>query len=62
MRKHRNGEQVLDKAQDLYEESREKAARGMEEAKTFIQEKPVLSALVGVGLGVLLGLWMNRRD
>ena len=63
MRKsHHNGARVLDKAQDYYETTREKAGEGLDRAKSFIHAKPVTSTLLGLGLGMLFGLWMNRRD
>jgi len=62
MRKHRNGTQILEKAQDLYSNSREMAKDGADRAKTFIHESPVLSTFLGVGAGFLIGLWMHRRD
>jgi ElaB/YqjD/DUF883 family membrane-anchored ribosome-binding protein len=62
MRKHRNGSQVLEKAQDLYVNSRDLAQDGAARAKTFIHESPVLSTLLGVGAGFLIGMWMKRGD
>lgn len=62
MRKSHNGAPVLDKAQDFYETSRERAEEGLEKAKSFIQAKPVTSAFLGLGLGIFLGMWLNRRD
>lgn len=62
MRHSHNGARVLEKAQDLYSTSRGKAEEGLDRAKSFIHAKPVTSTLLGLGLGVLLGVWMNRRD
>ena len=62
MRRNHSGAQVLEKAQDLYSNSRDLARDGASRAKTFIHESPVLSAFLGVGAGFLIGLWMRRRD
>lgn len=62
MRKPTSGSQVLEKAQDLYSNSRDFARNGAARAKSFIHESPVLSTLLGVGAGVLVGMWMRRRD
>jgi len=62
MRRHRNGSQILDKAQDLYSNSRDVAREGAARAKTFIHESPLLSTVLGVGAGFIIGLWMRRRD
>jgi ElaB/YqjD/DUF883 family membrane-anchored ribosome-binding protein len=62
MRRHRNGSQILEKAQDLYSNSRDVARESADRAKTFIHESPVLSTVLGVGAGFIIGLWMRRRD
>jgi ElaB/YqjD/DUF883 family membrane-anchored ribosome-binding protein len=62
MRKHSTGSQVLEKAQDLYSNSRELARDGATRASTFIHESPVLSTILGVGAGFLIGMWMKRAD
>jgi ElaB/YqjD/DUF883 family membrane-anchored ribosome-binding protein len=62
MRKHSTGSQVLEKAQDLYSNSRAFARDGATRANTFIHESPVLSTILGVGAGFLIGMWMKRGD
>ena len=53
---------ALHKAQDLYANSRELAKTGASRAKSFIYHRPVLSTLLGMGLGVLIGHWMRPKD
>jgi len=62
MRRNHSGNQILEKAQDLYSNSREFAKDGATRANSFIHGSPVLSAFLGVGAGFLMGLWMRRRD
>ena len=62
MRRNHTGPQILEKAQDLYSNSREMARDGADRAKTFIHESPVLSTLLGVGAGFFIGLLMRRHD
>jgi ElaB/YqjD/DUF883 family membrane-anchored ribosome-binding protein len=62
MRRTHNGSHILEKAQDLYSNSRELAKDGASRAKSFIHESPVLSAFLGAGAGFLIGLWMRRHD
>ncbi len=53
---------VLRKTRDLYDDSREVAQNGATHAKNFINRKPMLSTLLGLGLGVLIGHWLRPRD
>ena len=53
---------VLRKAQDLYVNSRELAGNGASHAKSFIHQRPLLSTLLGLGLGVLIGHWLRPRE
>ncbi|HVR85310.1 MAG TPA: hypothetical protein VMU54_13420 [Planctomycetota bacterium] len=62
MRRNHSGSQILEKAQDLYSNSRELAKGGASRARTFIHESPVLSAFLGAGAGFLIGLWMRRHE
>lgn len=62
MRKSTTGSHVLEKAHDLYSDSKDMARNGAERAKTFVHESPVLSTILGVGAGILIGIWMRRRD
>jgi ElaB/YqjD/DUF883 family membrane-anchored ribosome-binding protein len=57
-----SGTHIMEKAQDLYSNSRQLAKDGASRAKTFIHESPVLSAFLGAGAGFLIGLWMRRHD
>ena len=62
MRRTHNGSRILEKAQDLYSNSRDVARDGASRANSFIHESPVLSAFLGVGAGFLIGFWMRRHD
>jgi len=62
MRMKFDTDQVTDKAKDLYRASRKIARRGTSEANSFIHAKPVLSAVLGVGLGYLLSSLFRSRD
>lgn len=62
MRKSTSGSQVLEKAQDLYSNSKAMARNGAARAKSFIHESPLLSTCLGVGAGILVGMWVSRRD
>jgi ElaB/YqjD/DUF883 family membrane-anchored ribosome-binding protein len=62
MRRNHSTAQVLEKAQDLYSNSKDMAREGADRAKTFIHESPVISAFLGVSAGFLIGLWMRRRN
>ena len=50
------------KARDLYAGSRELARNGAFHAKSFIHQRPVLSALLGLGLGALIGHWLRPGE
>ncbi|HZE96871.1 MAG TPA: hypothetical protein VE981_07585 [Planctomycetota bacterium] len=62
MRKSHSAHQILEKAQDLYSNSRDVAKTGADRANTFVHESPMLSTFLGVGFGFLVGLWMRRHD
>jgi len=53
---------ALRRAQDLYADSRELARNGAFRAKSFIHQRPVLSTLLGLGLGALIGHWLRPRE
>lgn len=57
-----NGARITDKAQDLYEESRKMAGKSASRVRSFIEDKPVTSALIGVGVGFLLASLFRPRD
>jgi ElaB/YqjD/DUF883 family membrane-anchored ribosome-binding protein len=61
MRRTHSGSQVLEKAQDLYSNSRDLARNGASKANTFMHDRPVLSTVLGAGAGFLIG-WMFRRS
>ena len=62
MRRNHRGAQPLEKAQDLYSNSRVIARDGAARANSFVHESPVLSAALGVGAGFLIGFLMRRHD
>jgi len=62
MRRNHSGNRIMERAQDLYSNSRELAKTGASRANGFIHESPVISACLGVGAGFLIGLWMRRHD
>ncbi|HVR85818.1 MAG TPA: hypothetical protein VMU54_15980 [Planctomycetota bacterium] len=52
---------LAERAKELYSSSRKAATEELDRANSFIQENPVKSALLGVGLGFLLAsLWRSR--
>jgi hypothetical protein len=53
---------ALRTARDLYGESREVARNGATRTKSFIHNRPVLSTLLGLGLGFLIGHWLRPRE
>jgi hypothetical protein len=53
---------VMRRAQEMYSDSREAARNGASHAKTFIHQRPVLSTLMGLGLGLLIGHWMRPKE
>jgi ElaB/YqjD/DUF883 family membrane-anchored ribosome-binding protein len=61
MRRAHTASQVIEKAQDLYSNSRDLARSGASKANTFMHDRPVLSTALGAGAGFLVG-WMFRRS
>lgn len=61
MRRNHTASQVLERAQDLYSNSRELARDGASKANSFVHDRPVLSTLIGAGAGFLVG-WLLRRS
>jgi ElaB/YqjD/DUF883 family membrane-anchored ribosome-binding protein len=53
---------VLRRARDLYDDSRDVARNGAARTKSFIHQRPVLSTLLGLGLGALIGHWLRPRE
>ena len=58
-----NGARFVDKARDIFSESRDLARTGADRASDFIHAKPVASAMMGFGAGILIGVlfWRRRR-
>jgi len=50
-----NISRMANRAQDWYDESSKMAKKGSRRANSFIHEQPVLSTVLGVGAGLLLG-------
>ena len=61
MHRHVNGPTMREKAKEFLENYRGFAEEQATQAKTFIQEKPILSALLGIGAGLMVGLMFSRR-
>jgi len=53
---------ALRTARDLVDDSRDAARNGASHAKSFIHQRPVLSTLLGLGLGALIGHWLPPRE
>ena len=53
---------ALHKAKDLYDDSREVARNGAAQTKSFIQQRPILSTLLGLGAGLLLGHLFRPKE
>jgi hypothetical protein len=63
MHRRTNGAaRVVDRARHFYEDSREVAESGASKAKTFIHNRPILSALLGLGIGFLFGHLTRSSD
>ena len=58
-------EHVLERGENLYRRSKERALRMEGEVENYVREKPVKSMLiaagVGAGLGLVLGVLLARR-
>jgi len=61
MQKHANGRSVRERASEFLENSREFTKEHASQAKSYIREKPVLSVLLGLGAGLMVGLLFSRR-
>ena len=61
MQKHANGRSVREKASEFFENSREFTKEHASQAKSFIREKPLVSVLLGLGAGLMVGLLFSRR-
>ena len=61
MQRHANGRSVGEMASEFLENSREFTKDRASQAKGFIREKPILSALMGLGAGLMVGLLFSRR-
>jgi ElaB/YqjD/DUF883 family membrane-anchored ribosome-binding protein len=56
MFKRWKGEELIDKAHDVWKDSGEFARTGASQANTFIHRKPLAATLLSVGAGVLIGV------
>jgi ElaB/YqjD/DUF883 family membrane-anchored ribosome-binding protein len=61
MQKHANRRTVVDRAPKFFVDSREFTKEQASQAKSFIQRKPIVSAFLGMGAGLLVGLFFSRR-
>jgi ElaB/YqjD/DUF883 family membrane-anchored ribosome-binding protein len=52
--------ELLERSQKSLDEARARAMHTKETVEDYITEKPVQSALIALGVGVVLG-WMTRR-
>ena len=53
---------ALRRARDLYDDSRQVARNGATRTNSFIHQRPILSTLLGLGLGVLIGHWLRPKE
>lgn len=53
---------ALRRARDLYADSRDFAKNGAVQANSFIHRKPVLSTILGLGVGLLIGHLLRPRE
>ena len=53
---------IAEAASDLASTSRKAARKGVAEARSFIEERPILSTLLGFGAGMLLSSLFRSRD
>ena len=63
-RAQRVGQQVnalKNEAQDLYERGKERAVVLRNDARHYVQDRPLRAVLTAAGVGVLLGLLLARR-
>lgn len=51
------GDRLIEKAHDLWTDSGDLARDGATQANSFIHRKPLAAALMGVGAGVVLGMF-----
>ena len=61
MERHANGRSVRAQAVEFLENSREFTREHAAQAKSFMKEKPLLSVLMGLGAGLMVGLLFGRR-
>jgi len=61
MQRFANGRSVREMASEFLENSREFTKERASQAKGFIRAKPILSAFLGLGAGLMVGLLFSRR-
>lgn len=61
MRNRHLDRDVLERAEHLYRTSSSLAKQGSAKANTFIHSQPILSTLLGVGIGFLVGMTLRGR-
>jgi ElaB/YqjD/DUF883 family membrane-anchored ribosome-binding protein len=61
MQRHVNGRSAMEKASEFLANTREFTKEHASQAKSFIHEKPLLSTLLGLGAGLMVGLLFSRR-
>jgi ElaB/YqjD/DUF883 family membrane-anchored ribosome-binding protein len=62
MRNHDRRTQVVEAASDLVATSRKAARKGVTEARSFIERKPILSTAIGFAAGLLVSFLFRSRD
>lgn len=61
MQKHANGRTVVNRASQFLVDTREFTKEQALQARSFIHRKPILSAFLGLGAGLLVGMLFFRR-
>lgn len=61
MLKPTNGRTAVNRVSKFFESTRKFTRKNASRAKSFAHEEPVLSVLLGLGAGLLLGLAWNGR-
>jgi len=62
MRIQAEASKVADKARDLYSASRKITRNGAKEANSFIHARPMLSVILGIGAGFVVGHLFGTRN
>jgi ElaB/YqjD/DUF883 family membrane-anchored ribosome-binding protein len=56
----RGADELQQKGRDLAATARERAGKYEDRALEYIQQRPMKSVLMALGIGALFGLWMRR--